>query len=193
MERQKTELEKRNIVRLSNKQANLVTKTCLQTALIELLDKKDLMDITISELTRKAGVSRTAFYSNYQTINDVLVEFIDSYLIKLNDSVWQAINNKEDLFYPIIKNIYDEFDLYSLALKTDIEKTVFFQIRDYIKKEYPHIDDETYYSLVAVIGSLRGIILEWFSNGCDKSVDFISQICNDLTYDLRKHIISGLK
>ena len=76
----KTELEKRNIIRLSNKQAKMVTKCCLQTALIQLLDKKELSNISVSELARRAGVSRTAFYSNYQTVDDVLTELIDQKL-----------------------------------------------------------------------------------------------------------------
>lgn len=193
MGKQKSELEKMNIVRLSNKQANLVTKTCLQTALIELLDSKSINAITISELTRKAGVSRTAFYSNYQTINDVLTEFIESHLKKLNDYIWIAINHQEDLFYPIIKKIHDEFDLYSLLLKADIEKTAFLQIRDYIKKEYPHIDKNTYYKLIAVIGLLRNVIIEWVYNGCKDSVEFISRICNDSTENLREKIVHELK
>ena len=70
---QKTELEKRKIVRLSNKEANRLTKECLITALMELLESKELDRITVAELTRKAGVSRTAFYSNYDSIQDVLL------------------------------------------------------------------------------------------------------------------------
>lgn len=84
---QKTELEKRNIVRLSNRQAKLVTKSCLQTALIKLLNKKDINEISVSELTRRAGVSRTAFYSNYQTVDDVLAEMIDQKLTEVNMAV----------------------------------------------------------------------------------------------------------
>ena len=99
----KTELEKRNIIRLSNKQAKMVTKSCLQTALIQLLDKKELSDISVSELARRAGVSRTAFYSNYQTVDDVLTELIDQELEELNNSIWEAINREEDFFPPIIQ------------------------------------------------------------------------------------------
>lgn len=193
MGRQKTELEKMSIVRLSNKQANLITKSCLQSALIELLDAKPMNDITISELTRKAGVSRTAFYSNYQTINDVLTEFIDSRLRELNDYVWIAINHQEDLFYPIIKKIYDEYDVYSLLLKADIDNTTFLQFKDNIKKEYPYINKENYYRLIAVIGSVRNIIIEWFYNDCKDSVKFISNVCNEITSDFRKIVTDSIQ
>ena len=94
---QKTELEKRKIVRLSNKEANRLTKECLINALKELLKNKEIDRITVSELTRKAGVSRTAFYSNYDSIQDVLRDGVNEFLTWLNDQVMNAINHESNL------------------------------------------------------------------------------------------------
>ncbi len=192
MQEQKTELEKKNIVRLSNKQAKLMTKTCLQNALVQILEAKDINDISVSELTRRAGVSRTAFYSNYQTVDDILSEMINHELKEVNKAVWNAINNKEDIFPPIVQMMKDNSELYSLVLKTNIEKTAFFQLRDYIKTTYPTIDKKRYYLLVACIGALRNIILEWFINGCDESVQTIAAICDASTRYVRDEVFSHL-
>ena len=54
-----TELEKRDVLRMSNKESNRLTRECLQTALITLMGQKSFDKITISELVRKSGVSRT--------------------------------------------------------------------------------------------------------------------------------------
>ena len=174
-----TELEKRNLARPSNQQAKLITKACFQSALIQLLDKKDINDISVSELTRKAGVSRTAFYSHYQTVDDVLSEIIDEE---------QAINREEDCFPPLIQKIKDNYDMYSLLMKSNIENTAFFKLRDYVKRTYPSLDRKTYYMLVSAIGSLRNIILEWFTNSCDESVEVISSICDSSTRAAREEI-----
>ena len=189
----KTELEKRNIIRLSNKQAKMVTKSCLQTALIQLLDKKELSDISVSELARRAGVSRTAFYSNYQTVDDVLTELIDQKLEGVNNSIWEAINREEDFFPPIIQKMKDNYDLYSLLMKANIEKTAFFQFRDYIKDSYPALDKKAYYMIIAAIGSLRSIILEWFINGCEDSVALISEICDKSVEVVKTGILPKLR
>lgn len=193
MSNQKTELEKRNIVRLSNKQAKLITKACLRTALIQLLENKEITDISVSELARKAGVSRTAFYSNYQTVDDVLTELIDDSLSEMNNSLWEAINKKEDIFLPIIQKIKDNRDLFTLVQKSNIEKTAFFQMRDHIKKAYPTIDTHSYYLLLAAVGALRNIVLEWLINDCNESVEFISSLCNHSTDALRNEVLSHLK
>lgn len=193
MSKQKTELEKRNFIRLSNHQAKQMTKSCLRTALIQILDNKELKDISVSELTRKAGVSRTAFYSNYQTVDEVLTEFINEEFNELNQSIWKAINNKEDIFLPIIQNIKNNFSLYSLVLKSNIENTAFFQLRNYIKTTYPSIDKKSYYLIVASIGALRNIILEWFINNCDESVETIALICEISTQNIQKEVLPQIK
>lgn len=187
-----TELEKRNYIRPSNKQAKLISKSCFQAALIQLLDKKEINDISVSELTRRAGISRTAFYSHYQTVDDVLSEIIDEELTELNNSVWEAINREEDCFPQIIQKIKDNYDMYSLLMRSNIENTAFFKMRDYVKRTYPSLDRKTYYMLISAIGSLRGIILEWFINGCDESTEVISSICNSSTKAAREEVLSHL-
>ncbi|MBM9833823.1 TetR/AcrR family transcriptional regulator, partial [Enterococcus faecalis] len=47
-----------------NKEANQITRESLETALLFLMEKKELTKISISELVEKAGVSRNAFYRN---------------------------------------------------------------------------------------------------------------------------------
>ena len=39
---------------------------------MQLLEKKDLKKITISELVERAGVSRAAFYRNYSSKEEIL-------------------------------------------------------------------------------------------------------------------------
>lgn len=50
------------------------TKTYLIEALERLLQKESFDEISITELTKVAGISRMTFYRHYQNINDILVE-----------------------------------------------------------------------------------------------------------------------
>ncbi|CRH91822.1 mycofactocin system transcriptional regulator [Chlamydia trachomatis] len=61
----------KNLVR-SNKESNQLTRESIETALVFLLEKKDLNQISISELVKKAGVSRNAFYRNYKSKEEIL-------------------------------------------------------------------------------------------------------------------------
>ena len=51
------------------------TKKNIYIAFFSLLQKKAMDDITVSELAREADVDRKTFYSHYQTVQDVFVEF----------------------------------------------------------------------------------------------------------------------
>lgn len=44
----------------------------LATALLQLLQTKDLNDLTVTAVVKRAGVSRMAFYRNFTTLSDVL-------------------------------------------------------------------------------------------------------------------------
>lgn len=72
MAEQNTEMSVKGVIRYSNEQAKRITRECIETALIQLLENKEMEKISISEIVKRAGVSRTAFYSHYQTKEDVL-------------------------------------------------------------------------------------------------------------------------
>ena len=48
----------------------------IQNALGELLSTKTLANVSVSELTRKANVSRATFYSHYDNVGDVFNQLV---------------------------------------------------------------------------------------------------------------------
>ena len=60
--------------RPSNREANAITRESLFEALLILVEKKPFEKITVSELVKRAGVSRTAFYRNYTSITQIVEE-----------------------------------------------------------------------------------------------------------------------
>ena len=64
--------DKNSSLRLSNEEANRFTCECLKTALFRLVGQKDFNSISVSELVKEAGVSRTSFYRNYGTMDALL-------------------------------------------------------------------------------------------------------------------------
>lgn len=77
----------------SNKEANQLTKESLETALLFLLEKKELKQISVSELVRKAGVSRNAFYRNYKSKEEILEIYYERTSSNLKKK-WQDLQEK---------------------------------------------------------------------------------------------------
>ena len=54
------------------------TAKLMNTALLLLLEKKEIDNITVKEICEKAGVNRSTFYLHYETIDDLLLETIEN-------------------------------------------------------------------------------------------------------------------
>ena len=64
-----------------NESKYFYTASLMNQAILELLEKKDIEFITITEITQRAGVNRTTFYLHYDNIDDLLEETV-SYINK---------------------------------------------------------------------------------------------------------------
>lgn len=77
----------------SNKEVNQLTRESIETALLFLLEKKELKQISVSELARKAGVSRNAFYRNYKSKEEILEAYYER-TSKQWKKKWQRVQAK---------------------------------------------------------------------------------------------------
>lgn len=59
-----------------------LAKECIYTALLQLLEKKPYEHITIQEIVDRAGVSRMAYYRNYESKDDILEDHLEEVLEK---------------------------------------------------------------------------------------------------------------
>ena len=66
-------------------EVNLLTKECIVTALLRLMDTKNYSDISITEITNLAGVSRMAYYRNYKNKDEILINCL---LDKEKNAAW---------------------------------------------------------------------------------------------------------
>ena len=83
---------------------NLLSKECILTALLRLMDEKPYESITITDITSLAGVSRMAYYRNYKNKDDILIDKLFDEERKLEES----IPLKDDVsFYDVILYVSD--------------------------------------------------------------------------------------
>lgn len=86
------------------------TKSVLQKALLEILEKKNIERISVKELCEKAAVNRGTFYLHYGTPNDVLYEIENQFFeenLKLYSTYMEndyPIDQLSLVFAGILKN-----------------------------------------------------------------------------------------
>jgi AcrR family transcriptional regulator len=181
------------------------TATKMDHALMELLRKKPLEYITVSEICKKAGVNRSTFYLHYENIGDLLEEtsrlllddFAECFSAVEQTSVYNLKNCdlnelvfiKDKYLTPYLTYIKEHREVFktSLANKkifglkniyTRMFENIFNPILD--RFNYPH--NIRHYVMMYYLNGINAIILEWLRNDCDKSIAEISEIITICIY-----------
>ena len=184
-----------------NESKYFYTARLMNQALLELLEKKDIEFITVTEITKKAGVNRSTFYLHYDNIYDLFeetIEFLDKeFADAFNSDMAHKVASKNDAFL-----ITEEFLVPYLnfckknrrVLKLVHKKPILFQNekmygRIYETVLYPAIsqflDDEIekIYNLEFFTQGVAGIIRKWVELDCETEiVDIIKIIKNCVGY-----------
>ena len=91
--------ERLRVLQANNKESHLETRECIKSALVALLLKKPYDNITMTDIIRKSGVSRSGVYRNYKSKAEIMLEIysepIDEVISALGTSVF---DNMETIF-----------------------------------------------------------------------------------------------
>ena len=154
---------------MNNEQKNTWVKRQITAALLDLLREKKLGDISISELTDRAGVGRVSFYRNYQTKEDILREESDR-LIQEWGKLYEANpESAPETLFPSLFDFYREHrdfytTLYEAGMSTIMMDTIISTIQ--ITPEMPNL--EAYMKSFWAYG-IYGWMLEWIKRGMQES------------------------
>lgn len=165
-----------------------VTKIILKEALINLLKKEPIKNITVKELCNNAGINRSTFYTYFYDVYDVLEQIED----EMYNELQEAINNNSfftnhSIYYSIfvffhnhaamceillIKNTNSDFIQKALALG----KKKFFELYEKSKIAINKLD--YFYDYVA--NGMIGLLKLWLMNDMKESITEIAEISERL-------------
>lgn len=171
--------EKRDSLRMSNKESNRLTRECLQTALISLMGQKSFDKITISELVRRSGVSRTAFYRNYNTKEDVLREIFEIYKKILADTFadGRIFHDPYHWYLDFFHIIKENAPSFRLLLQAHFLNTPVFKTMTPSPDSDPLTRPEELYRFLAWESALTTIAVRWFETDMKESIEFMAEFC----------------
>lgn len=85
------------------------TKNAIFEAFKQLVQEKDMSDITISELTQKANITRSTFYMYYNTVGDVRTDIENTIMARIDRIMSETdISNSIRNPYPLLSMLADE-------------------------------------------------------------------------------------
>ena len=166
----------------------------MNQALLELLEKKDIEFITVTEIAKKAGVNRSTFYLHYDNVYELLEEVIDNLNREFIGSFERKsppnINSKEDAFLVtenqlvpylefckkhkrVLSLVYQKPHLFqkNLAKKRMYDKVFYPAISQFIKEETKKV-----YLLEFFTEGVVGIIHKWIELDCVTPIEEVVEI-----------------
>ena len=150
------------------------TEKKIKMSFLNILQKKELNDITVSELCRECNIHRKTFYAHYRNtseiIEDLQSEAINGLCSLLDNVLSGSINNLDELFNEVNTYLLDNFEIYHLLAKTLLlseflkqlgEKFTLIISKTFSEKNISDYDRYSYYFLSAGISSLYS---KWLIN-----------------------------
>ena len=95
--------------------ANTVVRRSLAIALLKFMESTPFADISVTELTQKAGVSRMGYYRNY----DSKLALLKDYLAQIEDDFpfIDLTAASEGEFYAFLRQVFDYLSKFELSTK----------------------------------------------------------------------------
>lgn len=190
-----TEMKRRNALRLSNEESNQLTRECIESALVMLMKDHDFDSISIMDIIRRAGVSRSAYYRNYSSKQDILTNIYDRVATAIVDalSVELAAQNMVSSYrvlFDKVQEISSLFEIIQMAGMMD-------QFQMSVNVKYLQAIDVNsaveYYRVLSWIGSIFNIILGWMQRENRETPEQMALICSQFLSEDEWRIGTGIK
>ena len=178
----------------------LKTKRAIYEALVELMQKKSLNSITVTELAAAANINRKTFYTYYSTVNDVLDEVINELISSLKDLMY-AMSEDYNMLSPqtlfaFLNTIMSDVDIVRALFTSDNGNMLFNKLQKALQETLLKelIDNDIkmnippeQYPLISsfVAGGMIYVYYEWITNPNGTSLDEMARTLTTL-------IISGV-
>ena len=158
----------------------------IEKVFIELIQTKEIYEISITDICKKANINRTTFYSNYIDIYDLA----DKIKLKLLSDVYVVYSEereKKSHSYDFLK-LYNHIKENQIFYKTYFKLGINDNFDNYLldKKEIKRFygdefdnDKELDYHITFFKAGLNAVLKKWLYNDCKESPEYIDKIIKD--------------
>ena len=181
----------------------LKTKKLIKNALAELLQNKNLKDITVQEVAQKADISRTTFYNYYYDVYDIYEQLEKEVLAELGiltlnfhdnpskdygDEFFNYITQNPEVF----KMIFSPYNTGEIRYKITAMIEGVFRLIQTEKNEVEITDKELDYFSAFWSSGCIAVIQKWVQMDFSPSKDYIIRTLTDFEKQMEIFIVSQL-
>lgn len=168
------------------------TKKLLTQALTQLLQQKQVNEITVKELTDLADMNRGTFYLYYKDIYDMLEKIEDELFENLNGII--ALRENAEMSAqakPILRDLFsfieDNQEMCRVLLSPNGDMNFLHRLNEVMREKCLHLykavepkgsEDEFDYHYSFIIFGCAGIIRAWVNRGCPEKAEEMADLAS---------------
>lgn len=169
--------------------AHMLAIDCIYEALLQLMEKKAYKDITITDITKKAGVSRMAYYRNYADKDEILLRHLRIYLDQAEADLRERQDLSQEEFWRTFVRSEQADPINKTILQAGLFEQSFTIHKDYLMRIYSELfhlnmqDQNTILLIYQRLGSLFGCIIYMSEHKDDMDPSIVARRLSGLTKD----------
>ena len=155
------------------------TRMCIGEAIYRLMDKKEYESIKISEVCKRAGVSRMTFYHYYETKEEALEDYFHEIVAGyIRDSV--KYKDKIGNFHDMSSIVYalKYFDQYAGFIIKMVDAKLYYILMDGMNDYMTNVIMPVYhfsaYELYFYGGAILNVFVQWQKSGKKETAEEIA-------------------
>lgn len=171
------------------------TQKSIRDALINLLEEKDVSQITIKELAENANINRKTFYMHYSSIYDIFDkienETIEKLLLILDKCDFFNDQFNEYAFFTSLNDVINEdFDFYQKLIRANSYNFLLIKVKKILKdilieRFYKKLNnDKEVLDLYAefTASGIMSMYIEWFNLDSNISLEDLAKAASNIAF-----------
>lgn len=155
-------------------------RLCIAETLLRLMEEKSIIEITITELVKKANVSRMTFYKYYKSKLGVL----EDYMYEIVNDYMEESRKRSDIGgfhdYQHICHCFEFFKRYSrfikVLLRANMYSVIINTLNNYMDTYVLPTSKRTRYELYYYAGALCNTYIKWVESGMVETPEEIAHM-----------------
>ncbi len=163
------------------------SKNALSGSLLKLMISKELKDISISDITERAGLSRQTFYTNFEKKEDILVYLINGLFARYRERLQKSRPLPENIIVDYFIFWSDSRDFLTLLFKQnlgylfqDCNRAFFLEDAEALDAIFTSEEWQLPYIKASLAGITYELLLIWITKDQGLSVSVLTSLTTNL-------------
>ena len=168
----------------SNEESNAFVRECIEAALIQLMETKPFSTITVSDIARRAGVSRNAYYRNYESKEAILTEYLRG-LIETVDrtlTIYDPLAQTREAWIALLGEVRRIAPQYRLLLEAGYGGRIIDAIQQNMNRSPLAREIGPRYASRFWAGAICAVLEQWLRGDMDAPDDELADIMTALMH-----------